>query len=189
MPPRHPQIRQRKQRNQLCGVLGQATEAHLGVTKLALDHPEWMFDLGTYLRLGLLDFALGLVQRAALAQLLVSAAPRRNLPDDRAACMLGTLLDAGIAGIAADQVLFAVQQLVHLGDIGHVGRRAHHAVYQAGFAVGADVRLHAEVVLVALLGLVHLGIALAVLVLGRARRMDQRGVDDGAWRSDRPRSP
>src|SRR5690606_28478696 len=121
-----------------------------------------------YLRLGLLDFALGLVQRAALAQLLVSAAPRRNLPDDRAACMLGTLLDAGIAGIAgiaADQVLFAVQQLVHLGDIGHVGRRAHHAVYQAGFAVGADVRLHAEVVLVALLGLVHLGIALAVLVL------------------------
>src|SRR5690606_6059987 len=125
---------------------GQATEAHLGVTKLALDHPEWMFDLGTYLRLGLLDFALGLVQRAALAQLLVSAAPRRNLPDDRAACMLGTLLDAGIAGIAADQVLVAVQQLVHLGDIGHVGRRAHHAVYQAGFAVGADVRLHAEVV-------------------------------------------
>ena len=53
MPPRHPQIRQRKQRNQLCGVLGQATEAHLGVTKLALDHPEWMFDLATYLRLGL----------------------------------------------------------------------------------------------------------------------------------------
>src|SRR5690606_27070925 len=97
MPPRHPQIRQGKQRNQLCGVLGQTTEAHLDVTKLALDHPEGMFDLGAYLRLGLLDLALGLVQRAALAQLLVSAAPRRTLPDDRAACMLGTLLDAGIA--------------------------------------------------------------------------------------------
>src|SRR5690606_30936009 len=128
----------------------------------------------------LLDLALGLVQRAALAQLLVSAAPRRDLPDDRATCMLGTLLDAGIAGIAADQVFIAVQQLVHLGDIGQVGRRAHHSMHQAGFAVGADVRLHPGVVLVALLGLVQLGIALAVLVLGRTRRMDQRGIDDGA---------
>lgn len=38
----------------------------------------------------------------------------------------------------------------------------------------------AEVVLVALLGLVHLRVTLAILVLGRARRVDQRRVDDGA---------
>ena len=135
--PRHPQIRQGKQRDQLRCVLGQATEAHLGVAKLALDHPERVFDLCADLRLGLLDLTLGLVQRAALAQLLVSAAPRRDLSDDRAAYMLGTLLDTGIPGIAADHVLFSVQQFVHLGDIGHVGRRAHHAVYQARFAYRA----------------------------------------------------
>ena len=38
----------------------------------------------------------------------------------------------------------------------------------------------AEVVLVALLSLVHLRVALAVLVLGRTRCMDQRSIDDGA---------
>ncbi len=40
--------------------------------------------------------------------------------------------------------------------------------------------LHAEVILVSLLGLVHLWVALAVLVLGRTGRVDQRGIDDGA---------
>ena len=38
----------------------------------------------------------------------------------------------------------------------------------------------AEVILVALLGLVHFRIALAVFVLGRTRRIDQHGIDDGA---------
>jgi hypothetical protein len=32
-------------------VFGQAAEVHLGVTELALDHPERVFDLGAYLRL------------------------------------------------------------------------------------------------------------------------------------------
>ena len=43
-------------------------------------------------------------------------------------------------------------------------------------AIHARVHLHAEVPLLALLGLVHLGVALAVLVLGRARRGDDGGV-------------
>ncbi len=38
----------------------------------------------------------------------------------------------------------------------------------------------AEVILVSLLRLVHLRVALAILILGRTRRMDQRGIDDGA---------
>lgn len=38
----------------------------------------------------------------------------------------------------------------------------------------------AEVVLIALLGLVHLWVALFVLVLGRTWRIDQRGIYDGA---------
>ena len=60
----------------------------------------------------------------------------------------------------------AVQQLVDLGDIRHGGCRAHHAVYQPRFIINADVRLHAKVILVPLLGLVHFRVALAVLVLG-----------------------
>ena len=42
------------------------------------------------------------------------------------------------------------------------------------------MRLHAEVPLVALLGLVHLRIALPVLVLGGAGCGNQSGIDDGA---------
>jgi hypothetical protein len=43
-----------------------------------------------------------------------------------------------------------------------------------------DVRLHPEVPLVALLRLVHVGVALALGVLRRAGRSDDRGVHDGA---------
>ncbi len=48
----HPQIRQRKQRHQLCRVLGQTTETRLHMTELALDHPERVLDLRSDLCLG-----------------------------------------------------------------------------------------------------------------------------------------
>ncbi|MNZ84554.1 hypothetical protein D3C78_1033160 [compost metagenome] len=73
-----------------------------------------------------------------------------------------------------------MQQLVDLSDIRHVGRRADYAVHQARVVIDTDMRLHAEVVLVSLLGLVHLRITLAVLVLGRAGRMNDGRVDDAA---------
>ena len=45
--------------------------------------------------------------------------------------MLGTLLDAGITRIGADNVFLAMQQLVDLGDVRHVGRRTYNAMHQA----------------------------------------------------------
>ena len=48
------------------------------------------------------------------------------------------------------------------------------------------MRLHAEVVLVTLLGLMHFRVALTVLVLGRTRRIDQRGIDDRALAQRQP---
>ena len=65
-------------------------------------------------------------------------------------------------------------------DVGLVGRRGGDGVHQAAGGINGDVRLHAEVPLVALLGLVHLGVALTVLVLGRARRGNDGRVDDAA---------
>lgn len=132
------------------------------------------------MRLGLLDLALGFVQGAAFIEHLVGAAACCDLPDHFSVGMLGALFDAGVAGIGADDVLVAVQQLVDVGDIRHGGCRAHHAVYQPRFIINADVRLHAKVILVPLLGLVHFRVALAVLVLGRTGRIDQRCIDDGA---------
>jgi hypothetical protein len=46
--------------------------------------------------------------------------------------------------------------------------------------VAADVRLHAKVPLLALARLVHLRIARLVLILGRGRSCDDRGVHNGA---------
>ncbi|MNE41940.1 hypothetical protein D3C80_1360420 [compost metagenome] len=89
-------------------------------------------------------------------------------------------LYAGITRVGPNHVFLAVQQLVDLGNVCNVGRRPHYAVHQAGLGIGADVGLHAEVILVALLRLVHFRVALAVLVLGRTRRVDQRRIDDGA---------
>jgi hypothetical protein len=53
-------------------------------------------------------------------------------------------------------------------------------VHKARFGVHADVRLHAEVPLLALLALVHLKVTLAAPVPGGARRSDQGGVDHSA---------
>ena len=49
---------------------------------------------------------------------------------------------------------------------------------QAVVLVHTDVDFHAEVPLVPLLGLVHLGISLSLLVLGGAGSCDQGGIDD-----------
>ena len=61
---------------------------------------------------------------------------------------------------------------------GVVGHRVRQGRYYYRHPV--NVRLHPEEPLVALLGLVHLRIAFALLVLGRAGRGDDGGVDDAA---------
>lgn len=48
------------------------------------------------------------------------------------------------------------------------------------FAVDPDVRLHPEIPLIVLLGLMHLGVAGLALVLRRRRRVNDRGIDDAA---------
>lgn len=60
-----------------------------------------------------------------------------------------------------------MQQALHLGHIAHVRRRRDDAVHQPGVLVHADVRLHAEIPLVALLGLMHLWVARLVAILRR----------------------
>jgi len=82
-----------------------------------------MLDLGPHLRRGLLDLALGFVQGTALAQFLIGAAGRAP-PDDLVALMFGAFLHSGVAGIGTLHVFLAVQQLIDLGDIGPLGRRA-----------------------------------------------------------------
>ena len=44
----HPDVGQRKQRDELCGVLGKPPVAHLGVPELTLDDPKRMLHLGPH---------------------------------------------------------------------------------------------------------------------------------------------
>ena len=94
--------------------------------------------------------------------------------------MLCTLLDTGVSCVCINRVSFAMQQLGDLRDIGHVGRSAMNMMNQSRIGIGADMRLHPEEVLITFLGLMHLGIALSFLVLGRAGGMNDGGIDDGA---------
>ena len=55
---------------------------------------------------------------------------------------------------------------------------------QAALTVHTDMALDAEVPRVAFLGLVYLGVAPLVLVLGRRLRSDDGGVHDGAAQAD-----
>ncbi|GLK61744.1 hypothetical protein GCM10017624_39080 [Azotobacter vinelandii] len=100
-----------------------------------------MLDLRPHLRLGFLDPAFDAIQDTALAMPLVGAAASRDLPDDFPSGMLRTFLDTDIGRIETDQVFLAMQHLVDLGDIRHVGRRAHHVMHQARLGIDADMRL------------------------------------------------
>ena len=70
---------------------------------------------------------------------------------------------------------------MRLGDVLHMGGRGNHRVGQSELGIDPDVRLHAKVPLVAFLRLVHLGVALAVPVLRRAWRGDDRRINYRAF--------
>ena len=60
----------------------------------------------------------------------------------------------------------------------HIGRRRGDRMNDFRLAVHADMGLHAEVPLVAFLGLMHLGISFLRLVLRRTRRTDDGRIHD-----------
>lgn len=92
----------------MSSVFHQPTKAHFHITKLALDHPKQMFDLGPRLGFAALDFAFGLVEPAAFLQSWISAAPRRDLLDYFTIFVVITVLDAGVTGVCIDRVFFAI---------------------------------------------------------------------------------
>jgi hypothetical protein len=89
---------------------------HFHITGLTFDHPKWVFDLGPCLVFEVLDFALGFVQHAALAQLGTGAASHGDLPYHFTVIMLFALLDTGVTSIGVDRVFLAVQQFGNLSD-------------------------------------------------------------------------
>ena len=70
-----------------------------------------------------------------------------------------------------------MEQRLSLRNIADIARRANHRMYQAGVRIDSNIRLHAEVPLIALLALVHFRIPLAGFVSGRGWGRNQRRID------------
>lgn len=70
--------------------------------------------------------------------------------------------------------------------VGELRRRAFHAVHQRARLVRADMRLHPELTLVALIGLVHFRVTFAPPLLGRGERGDDRRVHARAFAQQQP---
>jgi len=85
--------------------------------------------------------------------------PRRLLADR------GPLTAIGL--IAPNTGFLAMQQFGQDPAVGDIGRCRHHRMDQLGSAVDAQMRLHAEIPVVALLRLMHLGIARLGRILRR----------------------
>ena len=178
----HPQVAQRKQRDPLIRIFDQALIASLAIAKLALDHPEGVFHFGPNAGLDLFQLVDQGVYSFALLQSPALARHHGNLPIHPRVLLLNLLGlgDAAVAEVCEDNSPLTVQQSVRLCDVVLIGSSARNSVYQARLSVCAYVSLHAEVPLVALLGLVHLWVTLTRAVLGGAGRGNQSGINDRA---------
>ena len=74
-----------------------------------------------------------------------------------------------------------MQQLFGFGDVGNVGCRAGDGMYQATLAISTDVGFHPEIILIALLRLVHFRVSGLFPVFGRGRGGEDRGVGNRAF--------
>jgi len=112
---------------------------------------------------------------------VVPPSPVVHIPVDLPAASTRLLVCiGGVPLIPEDRPLLSVKEEMELRAVMDVRCRSRNGVHDAGIAVHANVSLHAEVPLVALLRLVHLGVSLAFPVLRGARGSNERGIHDGA---------
>lgn len=177
---RHPQVGQGKQGGELRGVLHQPAVADFGEAKLALDHPERVFDLGADACLGLLNGVEQCADGVLPIKAFALAGHHGDLPVDSSAFGLRSLLDAPVSGIGPYGGFFSMQEFSRLGDVMYVSGGANDGMHQPGVGIHGDMGFHAEMPLVAFLGLTHLRIPLTILVLGGTGRINEGGVNDRA---------
>src|SRR5690606_17247355 len=82
--------------------------------------------------------------------------------------------------VAPHARLITPQKMRQSERVRYVGRRSQNRVNELLTAVDRNMRRHPEVPLLALRRLMHLGVTLALLVLRRARRADDRRVHNRA---------
>ncbi len=164
-----------EQGEEAAAVLLEPLVDQLAEAEVALHEEEGMLHLAADTRLPGFDGLVPLRLDGALPAVDAEGHPGLLLVSR----YLGALFGARVAGVAVHHLVVVPHQLARPGDVADIGRSVHHGVDEAAARVDADVALHAEVPLVALPGLVHLGIPLVLLVLGGAGGGDDGGVHDG----------
>lgn len=177
-----PQVAHRIRQDQPPDVLGQPNIGHLRGLKLQLDHLKRVLRASPDSSLDRLQLPASSHARAILVQYLAFARanspgssrrfpwtrlawPRLGSPHHRRHCSPGH---------------------EKAGRLHEVGFRADDAVHQAQFSVRADVDLHSEVSLVALLDLLRLRDALTRLVLGGTGCGNRRRIHRGSGFEHQP---
>ena len=159
---------------QLVVVLVQSSIPRLPKAEKPLDDSEHMFNARTDARLSTVGFFLCVAQWAVAISALVGEVPRMR------SLFANDVFLIAVCRIAPDPRFIAVQEIAELFAIMHVRRRRYDGMDDFLFAVHADMRLHAEVPLVALLGRVHLGISFFVFIFRRTRRMNDARIHNRA---------
>src|SRR5246500_5379993 len=161
MAARHEQIGQRASHEQAMGVLLQSAIAHLGKAEHPLDDADRMLDPSPHFGLGTVFPPLDLIDNTAVTVAAIGEIPGsgRMLPDHRSLSAIGL--------VTPHTGLLPMQQLGQHRAVGDIGGRRRHRVDQLAAAVDPEMRLHPEIPLIALPGLMHLGIARLVGILGR----------------------
>ena len=140
-----------------------------------------VLDLGADAGLGLLEFQQQCFHGTIFHLLDGSAFGGDTAPGIRVILLFAEMLPhAGIARVAVYPFVILPDQSAGHGDIGDVGRGRGDTVSQPGDSIDADMGLHPEVPLIALLDLFHLRIALLGLVLGGRGGCHDGGVNDRA---------
>ena len=160
-------------------VLGQAAVSHFGEAPQLLDYAKGVFATSPGPRACPVDHPPALAQRPLGGRTPVDPVAHPPSLEKLSIVFLPVRL------IAEQLPLLPVQQLRQLGDVGYAGSGRSHRMDDTAL-IRSDVQLHAEVPVLALVGLLHLGVASRTGVLGRTRRRDDGGVHDGSRAQQQP---
>jgi len=174
MPSDHEQIRQTASHEQAFDIFIQPPVPNLSKPKDALDNEKGMLNLGANLVFHPVLLLFCIAQWPVARAFSIG-----EITDPGRASEKGFYLSTG-RRIAPNTGFFAMQQIRQHLAVMNIGRRGGHRVNQCRLAVHTNVRLHAEVPLVALFRRVHLRVLFLVPVLGRTRCTDVSGIHNGA---------
>ena len=164
--------------------LGKALVSGLAEAKDALDDVEDVLDLAADAGLLVLQLPEPVGARAfvpgILAIGLLPVGTIVHLRQMRVGLHVLVFTDGAVGRIAVQDFIVLADQVCRHRAVRDIGRCDDRRVDIAASRVYAHMQLRTEEPLVALPGLVHLGVALALRVLRGRRRVDDRRVHDGA---------